>query len=76
MTTSEPASTSRSSFERGVSASWTTARYRTMRLDTSVRQEEAQAPYRRMGFHEIPPYYELPQDLRDWLVFMEMPLRE
>lgn len=51
------------------------AGYGTMRLDTSVRQAEAQALYRRMGFREIPPYYDLPDELRDWLVFMELPLR-
>jgi putative acetyltransferase len=49
--------------------------YRTMVLDTSIRQAEAQALYRRMGFRDIPPYYDLPDDLRDWLVFMELPLQ-
>ena len=48
--------------------------YRVMRLDTSFRQDEAQALYRRMGFRRIEPYYELPQALREWLVFMELPL--
>ena len=52
-----------------------TAGYRVMRLDTSVRQSEAQALYRRMGFREIEPYYDLPEELRNWLVFMELPLQ-
>lgn len=49
--------------------------YRSMLLDTSIRQTEAQDLYRRYGFRDIPPYYELPEDLRDWLVFMELDLR-
>jgi GNAT superfamily N-acetyltransferase len=48
--------------------------YRAMRLDTSIRQAEAKALYSRLGFEVIPPYYELPADLRDWLVFMELTL--
>lgn len=52
------------------------AGYHSMRLDTSIRQAEAQALYRRLGFRDIAPYYELPQDLCSWLVFMELPLRE
>jgi putative acetyltransferase len=52
------------------------AGYLSMRLDTSIRQAEAQALYRRLGFRDIAPYYELPQDLYSWLVFMELPLRK
>jgi GNAT superfamily N-acetyltransferase len=48
--------------------------YRAMRLDTSIRQAEATGLYRRFGFTPIAPYYELPQNLRDWLVFMELGL--
>jgi putative acetyltransferase len=48
--------------------------YRSMLLDTSVRQSEAIALYRRLGFRDIEPYYELPPDLRNWLVFMELRL--
>jgi putative acetyltransferase len=48
--------------------------YATMRLDTSVRQVAAQGLYRRLGFRVVPPYYDLPDDLRRWLVFMELPL--
>ncbi len=48
------------------------AGYRTIRLDTSVRQLEAIALYERLGFTKIGPYYELPDELVDWLVFMEL----
>ena len=50
------------------------AGYGTMLLDTSIRQAEARALYHRLGFREIAPYYELSDDLRDWLVFMERSL--
>jgi GNAT superfamily N-acetyltransferase len=50
------------------------AGYRRMLLDTSFRQTEAQMLYHRLGFRDIPPYYDLPPDLRSWLVFMELPL--
>ena len=52
-----------------------TAGYRVMRLDTSIRQAEAQALYRRIGFRSTVPYYDLPEELRRWLVFMELPLQ-
>jgi GNAT superfamily N-acetyltransferase len=48
-----------------------TAGYRRMRLDTSVRQTEAINLYEGAGFRRIAPYYPLPDDLRNWLVFME-----
>jgi GNAT superfamily N-acetyltransferase len=48
--------------------------YRAMRLDTSVRQAEALALYRRLGFEPIEPYDAPPPDLRDGLVFMELRL--
>ena len=48
--------------------------YRSMRLDTSIRQEEAQTLYRHLGFRDIEPYYDLPEPLRNWLVFMERQL--
>jgi len=48
--------------------------YSLMRLDTSVRQLEAQHLYARLGFRRIDPYYELPPAVRDWLVFMELAL--
>ena len=48
--------------------------YQIMRLDTSIRQVEAQALYQSMGFERTGPYYELPSRLRNWLVFMETKL--
>ena len=48
--------------------------YTRMQLDTSVRQVEAQNLYRSLGFKEITPYYELPEELKSWLVFMELSL--
>lgn len=50
------------------------AGYSVMRLDTSIRQIEAQQLYARLGFRRIDPYYELPPPVRDWLVFMELTL--
>jgi putative acetyltransferase len=50
------------------------AGYSVMRLDTSVRQMEAQRLYVSLGFRRIDPYYELPSAVRDWLVFMELTL--
>jgi len=51
------------------------AGYRTMVLDTSVRQREAIALYRRLGFTDVPAYYDVPQALATWLVFMSLELR-
>jgi GNAT superfamily N-acetyltransferase len=48
--------------------------FQSMLLDTSIRQAEAQGLYRRLGFQVVPPYYELPEKLRNWLVFMELKL--
>jgi putative acetyltransferase len=48
--------------------------YSVMRLDTSVRQIEAQQLYARFGFRRIEPYYELSPAVRNWLVFMELAL--
>jgi GNAT superfamily N-acetyltransferase len=48
--------------------------YRVMRLDTGARQHEAQALYQRLGFRVTPPYYPVSDELRAWLVFMELRL--
>ena len=55
-------------------ASARNAGYRTMLLDTSIRQKEAQALYQNLGFKYIEPYYDLPDDMKEWLVFMELEL--
>ncbi len=51
------------------------AGYRAMRLDTSRRQNEAMRLYESCGFRRIPPYYDLAEDMRGWLVFFELALR-
>ena len=48
--------------------------YSKMMLDTGPGQREAQGLYRRFGFRDVEPYYELSPQLRDWLVFMELDL--
>ena len=58
----------------GIVAAARRARYRRMRLDTSRNQRDAIRLYERAGFISIVPYYELTDDLRDWLVFYEKEL--
>jgi putative acetyltransferase len=48
--------------------------YRAVLLDTSVRQGEALALYRSLGFADVPPYYPVPAPLADWLVFLRLEL--
>ena len=48
------------------------AGYAIMRLDTSWRQQEAQALYSKLGFQRIDPYYDCPPALKNWLVFFEL----
>ena len=48
--------------------------YQVMLLDTSMRQVEAQRLYRGIGFEQIEAYYEVPEDLKRWLVFMKLQL--
>jgi len=50
------------------------AGYSKMRLDTGSRQVEAQRLYQSLGFKTVDPYYSLPDDLKSWLVFMEIDL--
>ena len=49
--------------------------YRLMRLDTSFRQAEAMRLYEHLGFRRIMSYYELDEDMRNFLVFFELSLR-
>jgi len=46
--------------------------YTKMLLDTSFRQVEAQRLYESIGFVACAPYYEMPEEVRNWLVFMEL----
>ncbi len=48
--------------------------YRTMRLDTGWLQTEALTMYGALGFRRIGPYYDLPAELGERLVFMERDL--
>ena len=48
--------------------------YHTMKLDTSFRQTEAIRLYESFGFKKIEPYYDLLENLKTWLVFMELEL--
>jgi ribosomal protein S18 acetylase RimI-like enzyme len=48
--------------------------YSKIMLDTGPLQAEAQTLYRKLGFRDVPPYYQLSPELRDWLVFMELDL--
>ncbi|WP_296743434.1 GNAT family N-acetyltransferase [Mesorhizobium sp.] len=50
------------------------AGYRRMRLDTSIHQSEAMQLYEKCGFRRIEPYYALPDDMKNWLVFFELAL--
>ena len=48
--------------------------YERMMLDTGPKQVEAQGLYRKLGFRDAEPYYEMSPGLRDWLVFMDLDL--
>lgn len=50
--------------------------YRRMLLDTGVHQNEAKRLYSKLGFKVVQPYYELPEDMRSWLIFMELNLQD
>ena len=49
-----------------------TIRYTKMRLDTGPRQTAAQTLYRSLGFQKIERYYELPLELAENMLFMEL----
>lgn len=50
------------------------AGFRLMRLDTSMHQHEAMALYEQSGFRRTEPYYDVPDDLKDWLRFYQLEL--
>ena len=50
------------------------AEYERVRLDTLGFMEGAQALYQSFGFAPIPPYLDLPQSLRQYIRFLELPL--
>jgi L-amino acid N-acyltransferase YncA len=48
--------------------------YREMYLDTSIRQTEAIALYRDLGFEEVEPYDDVPVEMLGWLTFFHLDL--
>jgi GNAT superfamily N-acetyltransferase len=50
------------------------AGFRCVYLDTSVREIEALALYRNLGFEVVAPYYPVSDELAAWLVFMRLEL--
>jgi putative acetyltransferase len=48
--------------------------YGRMMLDTGPKQTEAQDLYRKLGFRDADPYYEMSPALSAWLIFMELEL--
>jgi len=48
--------------------------YTKIRLDTGPRQIAAQTLYHSLGFQDIEPYYELPNELAVHMLFMELAL--
>jgi len=50
------------------------AGYREMYLDTSIRQTEAIALYRDLGFREVEPYGDVPEAMLGWLQFYRLEL--
>jgi GNAT superfamily N-acetyltransferase len=50
------------------------ANYRRIRLETVIFMKSAIAMYRRLGFQDCEPYYEIPQVFRHMTLFMDMAL--
>jgi GNAT superfamily N-acetyltransferase len=48
--------------------------YPVMYLDTSVEQHEAIGLYRSLGFEECEPHHDVPDAMREWLVFFRLDL--
>ena len=48
--------------------------YRLMRLDTIAAMKAAQHLYASLGFRPTRPYYSVPAQVRDAILFMELPL--
>jgi GNAT superfamily N-acetyltransferase len=48
--------------------------YQRMYLDTSIRQNEAIALYRDLGFEDVEPYYDVPEAMLGWLTFLRLDL--
>lgn len=48
--------------------------FQRMLLDTSIHQKAAQSLYAELGFTRRSAYYEMPQEVENWLVFMEQAL--
>jgi GNAT superfamily N-acetyltransferase len=48
--------------------------YSDMYLDTSVEQHEAIGLYRSLGFEEVEPYHDVPDEMLGWLVFFRLGL--
>jgi GNAT superfamily N-acetyltransferase len=48
--------------------------YTFMKLNTGIRQVEAQKLYESLGFERTAPYYTMPKKLEEWLVFMALKL--
>jgi putative acetyltransferase len=48
--------------------------YTEMYLDTGPTQQAAIGLYRHLGFEEVDPYYDVPDAVRDWLLYFRLAL--